>query len=90
MRALLLLAVQIAVLRANRKCWREREIGKFVVFRDVADQFLHAAGVFNSLSEEEMEARRARWLPPKPNYERGVLAKYAKLVSSASAGAVTS
>jgi dihydroxy-acid dehydratase len=42
------------------------------------------------VSEDEMKARRARWSPPKPNYERGVLAKYAKLVSSASVGAVTS
>ena len=41
------------------------------------------------ISEDEMKARRARWMPPKPNYERGVLAKYARLVSSASAGAVT-
>ena len=33
--------------------------------------------------------RRARWTQPKPLYTRGVLAKYAKLVSSASEGAVT-
>ncbi len=34
--------------------------------------------------------RRARqWQPPEPKYRRGVLAKYAALVSSASAGAVT-
>ncbi len=33
--------------------------------------------------------RRARWTQPKPLYMRGVLAKYAKLVSSASEGAVT-
>jgi dihydroxy-acid dehydratase len=30
-----------------------------------------------------------RWNPPKPRYTRGVLAKYAKLMSSASDGAVT-
>ena len=34
--------------------------------------------------------RRARWQPPAPRYPRGVLAKYARLVSSASQGAVTS
>lgn len=36
-----------------------------------------------------LEKRRATWSPPKPRYERGVLAKYAKLVSSSSLGAVT-
>lgn len=41
------------------------------------------------ISEEEMEQRRARWQPPKPRYTRGVLAKYARNVSSASEGAVT-
>ena len=35
------------------------------------------------------EKRAAAWKPPKPRYRRGVLAKYARLVSSASAGAVT-
>jgi len=33
--------------------------------------------------------RRARWTPPVPRYTAGVLHKYAKLVSSASLGAVT-
>ena len=33
--------------------------------------------------------RLAKWKPPKPRYTRGVLAKYAELVSSASEGAVT-
>ena len=42
------------------------------------------------VSDDELKARHARWVPPKPNYERGVLAKYARLVSSASVGAVTS
>ena len=41
------------------------------------------------LSDEELAQRRADWTPPPPNYDRGVLAKYAKLVSSASLGAVT-
>jgi dihydroxy-acid dehydratase len=41
------------------------------------------------LSSAEMEKRRKAWTPPKPKYKRGVLAKYAKLVSSASLGAVT-
>ena len=42
------------------------------------------------ISEQEFNTRKASWKPRKPNYERGVLAKYAKLVSSASLGAVTS
>ncbi len=37
----------------------------------------------------ELEARRANWAPLPPRYTRGVLAKYAKLVKSASHGAVT-
>ncbi|MGC2705763.1 MAG: dihydroxy-acid dehydratase, partial [Candidatus Acidiferrales bacterium] len=37
-----------------------------------------------------LEERRAQWKPPAPNYTTGVMAKYAKLVSSASQGAVTS
>jgi dihydroxy-acid dehydratase len=39
--------------------------------------------------EEELARRRAAWRPPTPRYTRGVLAKYAALVSSSSLGAVT-
>ncbi|MFI5401308.1 MAG: dihydroxy-acid dehydratase, partial [SAR324 cluster bacterium] len=42
-----------------------------------------------NISDEEMKKRRAAWTPPKPRYTAGVLAKYAKLVSSAEFGAVT-
>ncbi|MBS3669382.1 dihydroxy-acid dehydratase [Vreelandella boliviensis] len=41
------------------------------------------------LSDEELMRRRAAWQQPEPRYTRGVLAKYARLVSSASTGAVT-
>ncbi|MBW4421299.1 MAG: dihydroxy-acid dehydratase [Myxacorys californica WJT36-NPBG1] len=41
------------------------------------------------VSEDELARRRAAWTPPAPRYTRGVLAKYAKLVSSSSLGAVT-
>jgi dihydroxy-acid dehydratase len=41
------------------------------------------------LPEEEIRRRLASWTPPPPRYTTGVLAKYAKLVSSASEGAVT-
>ncbi|MGV0104995.1 dihydroxy-acid dehydratase [Nostoc sp. DSM 114160] len=42
-----------------------------------------------NVSEEELARRRANWQPPAPRYTKGVLAKYAKLVSSSSIGAVT-
>jgi len=42
-----------------------------------------------NISGEELERRRAIWRPPAPRYTRGVLAKYASLVSSSSLGAVT-
>lgn len=42
-----------------------------------------------NISDEELARRRALWQPPNPRYTRGVLAKYARLVSSASLGAVT-
>ena len=42
-----------------------------------------------NVPDEELARRRAAWQPPAPRYTRGVLAKYAKLVSSASTGAVT-
>jgi dihydroxy-acid dehydratase len=42
-----------------------------------------------SLSDGELAARRSAWIAPEPYAKRGVLAKYAKSVSSASRGAVT-
>ena len=42
-----------------------------------------------NVDDAELKRRRAAWQPPKPRYTRGVLAKYAKLVSTASKGAVT-
>jgi dihydroxy-acid dehydratase len=41
------------------------------------------------IADTVVEERLARWKAPKPRYASGVLAKYAKLVSSASTGAVT-
>jgi dihydroxy-acid dehydratase len=41
------------------------------------------------VSDEEMARRRSGWSPPAPRYTAGVLAKYARQVSSASLGAVT-
>jgi dihydroxy-acid dehydratase len=41
------------------------------------------------VNEHEIARRLEQWQQPAPRYTRGVLAKYAKLVSSASLGAVT-
>ena len=41
------------------------------------------------ITDGEMERRRQEWRAPAPRYDAGVMAKYAKLVSSASRGAVT-
>jgi len=56
-----------------------------VVVMDIEDRILEV-----KVSDDELSTRRSKWEPRRPNYERGVLAKYAKLVSSASIGAVTS
>jgi dihydroxy-acid dehydratase len=41
------------------------------------------------LPDDEIAERLAQWRPPPPRITRGVLAKYASLVSSASEGAIT-
>jgi dihydroxy-acid dehydratase len=55
------------------------------VIVDVEERELRA-----ELSDDELAARLARWQRRAPRYTRGVFAKYAALVSSASEGAVTS
>ncbi|XHU96377.1 MAG: dihydroxy-acid dehydratase [cyanobacterium endosymbiont of Rhopalodia gibba] len=42
-----------------------------------------------NVSEEELAQRRRNWTAPQLRYQRGVLGKYARLVSSSSLGAVT-
>ena len=42
-----------------------------------------------NLSQEEIQKRRKSWCNPKPYNKKGVLSKYAKVVSSASLGAIT-
>jgi len=42
------------------------------------------------VSKTELDKRKKKWKPIKPHYTKGVLAKYASLVSSATEGAVTS
>jgi len=51
---------------------------------DAAERLLQV-----NLSDEKLAERRANWQPPKMKYNRGVIAKYAKLVSSDKFGAVT-
>jgi len=41
------------------------------------------------LPDGELHARLDEWVPPEPRYSNGVLAKYARLVGSASEGAAT-
>lgn len=42
-----------------------------------------------NVGEEELDRRRARWKQPESRYKRGLMAKYVKLVSTASKGAIT-
>ncbi len=42
-----------------------------------------------NVSAKELAARRKKWKAPKPRYTRGLMAKYTRLVSTASKGAVT-
>jgi dihydroxy-acid dehydratase len=42
-----------------------------------------------NVDDAELDKRRGNWTPPKARYTRGVLAKYARLVSPANVGAVT-
>jgi dihydroxy-acid dehydratase len=58
--------------------------GEIITF-DVVNRRLDVA-----VDDSEMERRRAVWIQPEPAYKRGVFAKYALQVSSASDGAVTS
>jgi dihydroxy-acid dehydratase len=41
------------------------------------------------ISQEELAERRANWIAPEPKHKKGILYKYAKLVSSASNGCIT-
>ena len=42
-----------------------------------------------NVDDAELARRRAAWRPPPPRYTRGLLAKYMRLVSTASRGAIT-
>ena len=51
---------------------------------DVAGRTLNV-----ELSDREIQSRLGDWTTPPPRFHRGVMAKYARLVSSAATGAVT-
>ena len=42
-----------------------------------------------NVDAKELERRRAKWKPPPPRYTKGLMAKYMRLVSTASIGAIT-
>ncbi len=58
--------------------------GDVIVF-DVPDRTLNV-----ELTQKEIKTRLSKWKPPVPRYTTGVMGKYARHVSSASEGAVTS
>ena len=57
---------------------------------DVISFDLPARSIRVEISDAELAARLREWRPPAPRYTTGVMAKYARLVSSAAEGAVTS
>lgn len=56
---------------------------------DIINIDIAARQVNVELSDAELAQRRSEWTAPAPHYMKGVFAKYAKLVSQASEGAVT-
>jgi dihydroxy-acid dehydratase len=65
--------------------------GPIGLLKDGDEIFIDAVTrqIVANVSDAEFQNRRARWQAPEPYAKRGVLAKYAKSVSSASRGAVT-
>jgi dihydroxy-acid dehydratase len=71
----------------------EAAVGGMIAF--VKDSDLITIDVDNrelcvEIPESELVERKKNWRPPEPRYRRGVMAKYARSVSSASEGAITS
>jgi len=65
--------------------------GTIAILRDGDEIVIDAVNnrIDVNLTDEEIAARKAVWQQPAPRYTHGVLAKYAKLVATASEGAVT-
>ncbi|MCL5798190.1 MAG: dihydroxy-acid dehydratase [Patescibacteria group bacterium] len=71
----------------------EAKVGGIIALVEEGDMItinLKKRTVDLDISKDEIEKRRKNWKTPADKYKRGVLAKYAKLVGSASFGAVTS
>jgi dihydroxy-acid dehydratase len=79
-----LMAGHVAPEAANRGPIAAVRDGDIVVF-DIPNRQLRV-----ELTDQEIAARLKNWKAPDPLFTTGVMAKYAKLVSSASLGAVTS
>ena len=56
---------------------------------DIVSMDVETRDLSFKVSDDKINRRRREWNAPPPRYESGVMAKYAKLVSSASIGAVT-
>jgi dihydroxy-acid dehydratase len=70
----------------------EAYVGGVIAFVEEGDSITidaHQQLLQLNVDDAEIERRRAIWTQPQPRYTKGVLAKYAKLVSTASLGAVT-
>ena len=55
---------------------------------DIISIDINAHSIQLKVSDEELEARRAKWVPAEPKIKTGYLARYASLVTSANRGAV--
>src|SRR5436309_252232 len=79
-----LMAGHIAPEAAKKGPIAALKTGDVIVF-DVHDRTLNV-----ELTQKEIKTRLSKWKPPVPRYTTGVMGKYARHVSSASEGAVTS
>ncbi len=69
----------------------EAQVGGPIAFVNEGDTITidaHTLSLHLHVSDAEIAARKAQWKAPAPRYTRGVLAKFYKLASSASEGAV--
>ena len=70
----------------------EAQVGGTIALVEEGDSVTidaHRLLVQLEVDDAELSRRRARWKPPPPRYTHGLLAKYTRLVSTASKGAVT-
>ena len=77
-----------------RRTTGEQDLDKAIPIRDkIIEEFESARKNRNQTlgenNSKELEKRRKIWSKPKPKYKKGVLAKYSRIVSSSSLGAVT-